>query len=348
MVDLSVSSLSDVAQRRAGRALSLAPGLIVAAAVACGALMLQMLEVRLVGRAWLEALVLAIVLGSVVRTLWSPPAQVKAGVCFAAKPVLEAAVVLLGASVSASALAGLGLPLLGGTVALVAVAIGVGYGVARLIGVPKRMAVLIACGNAICGNSAIAAIAPVIDAEGKDVAASIGFTAILGVVTVLMLPAAAGMIGYGPAKAGVLAGLTVYAVPQVLAAASPFGAAAIQTGAIVKLARVLMLGPVCFVLASLFSKGGKARAGAPPVPWFILGFAALMGARSFGLLPQSVVAVSSVLSTGLTLVAMAGLGLSTDFRQVTAAGPRAALAGGVSLLALGVLAVGLIGLIGIR
>lgn len=348
MVDLSVSHLTDVAQRRAGNALSLAPGLIAAAVVACGALLLQAIEVRLFGRAWLEALVLAIVLGSIVRTVWSPPAPVKAGVCFAAKPVLEAAVVLLGASVSASALAGLGLPLLGGIVALVAAAIAVGYGLARMFGLPKRMAVLIACGNAICGNSAIAAIAPVIDAEGKDVAASIGFTAILGVITVLALPAVAGLIGYGPAKAGVLAGLTVYAVPQVLAAASPFGAAAMQTGAVVKLARVLMLGPVCFVLATLFGRGGDAKTGAPAVPWFILGFAALMAARSFGLLPPSIIAVSSAASSALTLAAMAGLGLSTDFRQVTAAGPRAALAGGVSLVTLAGLAVGLIALCGVR
>lgn len=348
MVDLSVSHLSGLAQRRAGNALSLAPGLIAAVVVASGALLLQALEVRLFGRAWLEALVLAIVLGSVVRTLWSPPAAVKAGICFAAKPVLEAAVVLLGASVSASALAGLGLPLLAGIGVLVVAAIGVGYGLARMVGLPKRMAVLIACGNAICGNSAIAAIAPVIEAEGKNVAASIGFTAILGVITVLALPAVAGLIGFGPARAGVLAGLTVYAVPQVLAAASPFGAAAIQTGAVVKLARVLMLGPVCFVLAGLFGRGAKAKLGAPAVPWFILGFAVLMAARSFGLLPGSVVAISSAASSALTLVAMAGLGLSTDFRQVTAAGPRAALAGAVSLLTLAALAVGLIALCGVR
>src|SRR3546814_8154148 len=104
---------------------------------------------------------------------------------------------------------------------------------------------LIACGNAICGNSAIAAVAPVIDAESDDVAAAIGFTAVLGVVVVLAMPGLAALAGFEGAKAGALAGLTVYAVPQVLAAAAPMGPAAVQMGTLVKLTRVLTLGPGC-------------------------------------------------------------------------------------------------------
>ena len=84
------------------------------------------------------------------------------------------------------------------------------------------MATLIACGNSICGNSAIAAVAPVIGAEGKDVAAAIGFTAVLGVGVVLGLPLCCRSPSAPDARAfGVFAGLTVYAVPQVLAATTP-------------------------------------------------------------------------------------------------------------------------------
>jgi uncharacterized membrane protein YadS len=108
--------------------------------------------------------------------------------------------------------------------------------------------VLVACGNSICGNSAIAAVAPVIGADGEDVAASIAFTAVLGVVVVLLLPFLAPLLHLSGLQYGVLAGLTVYAVPQVLAATAPLGMVAVQMGTLVKLVRVLMLGPVVLVL----------------------------------------------------------------------------------------------------
>src|SRR3546814_11594990 len=98
--------------------------------------------------------------------------------------------------------------------ATVALAIGAGVAMGRALGLPAKMAMLIACGNAICGNSAIAAVAPVIDAESDDVAAAIGFTAVLGVVVVLAMPGLAALAGFEGAQAGALAGLTVYAVPQ--------------------------------------------------------------------------------------------------------------------------------------
>ncbi len=81
-----------------------------------------------------------------------------------------------------------GVPLLVGIAGVVASAILLSFGIGRLLGLPTRMALLIACGNSICGNSAIAAVAPVIEADSDDVAASIAFTAVLGVVVVLGLP----------------------------------------------------------------------------------------------------------------------------------------------------------------
>ena len=107
-------------------------------------------------------------------------------------------VVLLGASVSAATLMAIGPGLMAVTVVGVVVGIAISYGLGRLFRLPRRMAVLIACGNGICGNSAIAAVAPVIDADAKDVSAAIAFTAVLGVVVVLTLPLlglALGIIG---------------------------------------------------------------------------------------------------------------------------------------------------------
>jgi uncharacterized membrane protein YadS len=145
-------------------------------------------ERMILGKAWLEALVLAILIGTAVRSMWTPDAKWHAGIMFSAKYFLEIAVVLLGASVSASTILAVGPALLCGIAGVVASAILLSIGIGRLLDLPTRMALLIACGNSICGNSAIAAVAPVIGADSDDVAASIAFTAVLGVAVVLCLP----------------------------------------------------------------------------------------------------------------------------------------------------------------
>jgi uncharacterized integral membrane protein (TIGR00698 family) len=326
----------------------IAPGLILCLLVALAAVGLTSLERDLIGQVWLEPLVLAILLGAGVRAAWTPDARFGAGFDFGAKTLLEVAVVLLGASVSAATLSSLGLAFVAGIFLLVALAIGVGFGVGRALGLNPRMALLVACGNAICGNSAIAAIAPVIDADGEEVAASIAFTAVLGVVVVLAMPLLGATLAMNGLQYGALAGLTVYAVPQVLAASAPFGAVATQTGTVVKLVRVLMLGPVILVLSLLF-RGRAPEAEGPGLhrllPWFIVGFLLMIALRSFDLIPQAVLSPMAAASGLLTVVAMAALGLQTDIRAVARAGGRVVAAVVLSLGALVLLALMLVRLL---
>jgi uncharacterized integral membrane protein (TIGR00698 family) len=216
-----------------GTAARLLPGIALCGAVTLAAVLLEELEAGLLGRAWLEALVLAILIGTLVRTTWTPSARLLPGIFFSAKRLLEVAVVLLGASLSVGTILAAGPGLLLGIAGVVIVAIAASYGLGRLFGLRHRMAVLVACGNSICGNSAIAAVAPVIGADGEDVAASIAFTAVLGVLVVLALPFLPALLHMSGAQYGVLAGLTVYAVPQVLAATAPLGALAVQLGTLV-------------------------------------------------------------------------------------------------------------------
>jgi uncharacterized integral membrane protein (TIGR00698 family) len=220
----------------------LLPGVALCVAISILALGLQAIEEHWAGRPYLEALVIAILLGTVVRTAWTPGPRWTPGIAFSAKTLLEIAVMLLGASISFQAVLQAGIGLIMGIAVVVAVAIGASYGLCRLLGLPQRMAVLVACGNSICGNSAIAAVAPVIGAKSEDVASSIAFTAILGVIVVLTLPLLIPLFGLSVTQYGVLAGLTVYAVPQVLAATVPVGIVSTQLGTLVKLVRVLMLG----------------------------------------------------------------------------------------------------------
>jgi uncharacterized integral membrane protein (TIGR00698 family) len=336
---------------RPGRGIG--PGLALCLLVTAGAFGLQDLEVRLFGRAWLEALVLAIVLGAAVRAVWTPGERWGLGIHFGAKTVLEVAIVLLGLSLSGPALEAAGWPLVAGIAVLVAVSLTLSYGLGRLFGLRPRLAALVACGNSICGNSAIAAVAPVIDADGDDVAASISFTAVLGVAAVLLLPLIGGLLHLTAHSYGVFAGLVVYAVPQVLAATAPVSALSAQVGALVKLVRVLMLGPVVLVLSVIAHRGGGDAAGKRPplhvlVPWFIVGFLALAAARSMGVVPSAVLAPAADISSALTIVAMAALGLSVDVPAVARSGVRVAIVATLSVLALGGLAVALIRLLGLQ
>ena len=341
------------------------PGILLCVGVTAVSFVLERVEAQLTGRAWLEALVLAILVGTAIRTAWTPGRRWTGGITFSAKMLLEIAVVLLGASVSARTVLAAGPGLLLGIGAVVVVAIAASYGLGRLLGLPHRMATLIACGNSICGNSAIAAVAPVIGADGEDVAASIAFTAVLGVVVVLTLPLAVPLLHLSGLQYGALAGLVVYAVPQVLAATAPAGAVAVQLGTLVKLVRVLMLGPVVLALSLLTRRmrdetdeaaphvtaGDRPAPGRLPlhklVPWFIIGFLLLATLRSVGGVPQAVLAPTAWVANLLTVISMAALGLGTDLRMVARAGGRVTAAVTLSLLVLGAISLGLIRLLGL-
>lgn len=333
---------------------TLAPGLALSTGVAVLAVIAAKAEEAAFGAQWLEPLVLAILIGAAVRTLWRPDARFKAGIDFSAKTVLEIAIVLLGASVSAQTLLSVGPWLLFGIVAVVALIVPLAFLLGRALGLPPRMALLIACGNGICGNSAIAAVAPVIEADSRDVSASIAFTAVLGVAVVLLLPLLGHALTMGSLHYGILSGLTVYAVPQVLAAAAPMGQGAIQIGTLVKLVRVLMLGPVTVVLSLLASRlpeegrnpnaKGAPRKGLMP-PLFILGFLGMIALRSAGALPHDALAPMSTAATIFTVISMAALGLGVDVRAVAAAGPRVIATVTLSLVVLVALGLALVALL---
>ena len=338
----------------------LLPGVALCVGISLVALVLTWIEQAVFGAAWLEPLVMAILVGTLVRTAWTPGALWRPGVAFSAKMLLEIAVFLLGASVSARSISAAGPnTLVLGIALVVAIGIAASYAIGRLLGLPSKMATLVACGNAICGNSAIAAVAPVIGAKPEDVTASIAFTAVLGVVAVLTLPLLAVPLGMSVEQYGVLAGLTVYAVPQVLAATAPMGPLAIQIGTLVMLVRVLMLGPVVLVLSLMMRRqqaGARRAAGQAParlnisrlVPWFILGFLALAALRSLDLLPVPLLRPIGALTGGLTVLSMAALGLGTDLKILARAGGRVSLTVTLSLLIMLTLSVGLIRLLAVH
>jgi uncharacterized integral membrane protein (TIGR00698 family) len=335
------------------------PGVALCVAVALVATLVETVEVRLAGQRYLEALVIAILLGVALRSVWTPGKVWGKGISFSARTLLEIAVVLLGASLSAATVWALGPILLVGIATIVAIAIVTSYALCRALALPRKMSVLVACGNSICGNSAIAAVAPIIGAKADDIASSIAFTAVLGVVVVLGLPLLVPVLDLSLTQYGTLAGLTVYAVPQVLAATLPIGELSNQVGTIVKLVRVLMLGPVVLGLSLLMGRmrseddvaNGVARRWPPwreMVPWFIIGFLLFALLRSLGLIPRDLIQPLRTIAAVLTTIAMAALGLGVDVRALGKAGLRVASAVTLSLIVLGVISFALIRLAGVQ
>lgn len=281
-----------------------------------------------VGHTTLEAIVLAILIGAIVRVFWTPPERFQPGIAFAAGLLLEISIVLLGFGADLQQFIKAGLPLVASIVGVVIVAILTGSAIGRALGLSPVHALLVACGNAICGNSAIAALAPVVGAKKEEVASAIAYTAVLAVVVILGLPFLAPIFGLNDYQYGILAGLTVYAVPQVIAAAYPVSILAGQTATLVKLVRVLMLGPLVVVLSLRRRKVDAALANTGMgrlLPWFVVGFMVAGALRSVGAVSIPFADTMRDSARALTVLAMAALGLNVDIHAIRKVGPKVAL-----------------------
>jgi uncharacterized integral membrane protein (TIGR00698 family) len=317
---------------------SLIPGAALCMLIALAATSIQAAEEITVGHPYVEAIVIAILLGTALRTIWIPGQRFRSGIAFSAKPLLEVAVTLLGTSITFAAVAASGPALLAAIVSVVALTLAVSFAISRSLRLPVRLSILIACGNSICGNSAIATVAPVIGASTDEVASSISFTAVLGVIVVLGLPLLIPFLRLSETQYGVLAGMTVYAVPQVLAATIPVGLVSTQVGTLVKLVRVMMLGPVVAGIA-IYSLGLHRNRQTQEkitvfkvVPWFIMLFFVFAGLRSLSLIPISAIAPLQKAANVLTVLSMAALGLGVDLRVIGDVGGKVIAAVTFSLL----------------
>jgi uncharacterized integral membrane protein (TIGR00698 family) len=305
------------------------PGVLAAGAITVIALIIANIEERILGHAVLEPLVLALLLGLIVRAIRTPPASLEPGIAFAGKQLLEFAIVVLGLTLNLGDIVDAGWKIVVSVLLLVSMTLITGTVIGRAMGLGTRLAVLVAVGNAICGNSAIAAVAPAIRAKKAEVAAAISLTAVFGVGVVLVLPLLVPLLSLTDERYGVVAGLSVYAVPQVLAATFTVSAEAGQIASLVKLSRVVLLGPVVALLAFLFreptadpASGTRSISLGKMLPWFVIGFGISAILRTSGVIPDNAASVATNASRILTAIAMAGLGLGVDIRSVGQTGTR--------------------------
>lgn len=330
----------------------LVPGLAICLAVTALAFLVAGIQRAASGQVLVEPLVVALLLGVIAGNLVPARTAIAPGTAFAARGLLEAAIVVLGLTLDAGQVLAAG----AGLLALIGIAVGValaaGYAIGRAVGLAPRLAFLVAAGNAICGNSAIAAIAPVIGASRQQVATAIALTAVLGVAMVLALPLLVPVIGLDHYRYGVVAGMSVYSVPQVVAASFPVSQLAGQVATLVKLVRVVLLGPLVVVAAIVAGRRAaptarRDRAWTGYVPWFVVGFALLAVLRNAGLVPGPIVDGARDVTGLLMTISMAGLGYGVRLADVRAAGPRVTVAVLGSLACIVAVTLGLLVVLGV-
>lgn len=304
-----------------------APGLAVAVLVALAATELGGF-VPVVG-----APVLGIVLGMVLAGVIAPDERLHAGFAFAAKPVLQASIVVLGATLSLHqvAVVGLGsLPVLLGTLA---VALAGAFVLGRVLGVRGDAQLLIGVGTGICGASAIAAVTAVVNPKRQHVAYAIGTIFTYNVAAVLLFPLLGHAWHLSPHSFGLWAGTAVNDTSSVVAAAYSFSALAGPYAVVVKLTRTLTLVPIVIGLGIWRTRraGSAAHAWVPwrrMVPLFLFGFLAASAIDTTGVIPPGWQPDITHAGTFLITVALAGIGLSLRWGDIRGTGPRPLLLGG--------------------
>ena len=290
----------------------------------------------------LSALTVAVVLGVLAGNVPITPSTCEPGLQWATRRLLRVGVVLLGLQLAVGRILDLG----AGTIIAVVVTVAVGFlgtlGLGKLIKTPRGLSVLVATGFSICGASAIAAMESVVKRRDSDVATGIALVTIYGGLAIVAVPLVAPLIGLQGVDLGQWAGLSVHEVAQVVAAASPAGAAAVATAVVVKLSRVVLLAPMVATVSFFERRKTEPVAGKRPplVPLFVLGFLVCVGIRSIGIVPRPVLDVASNATTLLLAGALFGLGAGVRVRALVRTGGRALLLGLASTLLLGLVAFG--------
>ncbi len=277
----------------------------------------------------LGASIIALFMGTIINSFFHP-AWLKPALKFTSKKILKAAIVLLGASLSVSTIMSVGKMTFFVMLFTFAMCFGGGYFVRRLFGLNWKLSNLISAGTGICGGSAIAAIAPVIDADDKDIAFAMSSTFLFDMVMIALYPLMGKALGMSDIAYGIWAGTSVNDTASVVASGYAFSEAAGDFATMVKLTRTIAIIPTVLAFAYIGTrmkqKELKATSGGGKVnlmkviPWFIGGFLLLAALNSAGWIPAAVSGVIKSASKFLMVTALAAIGLSTSITDFKKAG----------------------------
>lgn len=302
-------------------------GVVITSAVALGAVWLHSLPAIGV----FSALILAIVLGMIVRNTVGVPAAAQAGVSFCLKKVLRLAIILLGLQLSfvqVEQVGGKGFGVV--AAALVATFLFTTW-LGRRIGVDRKLTQLIAAGSSICGASAVIATNVVTEGSDEEVAYGVACVTIFGSLSMFLYPLLPHVLGLAPTAFGLWTGASIHEVAQVIAAAFQDGQVSGQFATISKLTRVMLLAPMVLTLGLLAARGkadgGKLDITKVPIPWFVLGFVAMIGFNTMNILPLHIKTLVIAANQFLLAVSLAAMGLETSVVKLKQKGLKPLLLG---------------------
>lgn len=300
-------------------------GVAICMVVAILSIMLE----RLIPGELLGSSIIALFMGTIINSFFHPE-WIKPALKFTSKRILKVAIVLLGASLSVGTIMSVGKMTFFVMIFTFAMCFGGGFFVRKLFGLNWKLSNLISAGTGICGGSAVAAIAPVIDADDKDIAFALSSTFLFDMVMVALYPIMGKALGMSDIAYGIWAGTSVNDTASVVASGYAFSEAAGDFATMVKLTRTIAIIPTVLVFAYIgtrrkqkelqtVSEGKKVNI-LKIVPWFIGGFLALAIVNSVGLIPVEISNMMKSTSKFLMVTALAAIGLGTSIADFKKAG----------------------------
>ena len=309
------------------------PGILLSVGVAALACWLEsLLPIHLIGSA-----VIAMFIGMILNHFLKGTRLFAAGLKFTSKKILKFAIILLGLSLNITTILHVGQLSLTVMIFTLLTCFGGGYFIGRALGLNWKLSNLISAGTGICGGSAIAAIAPTIDADDNDVAYAMSATFLFDMAMIVLFPIMGQAMGMTDQAFGIWAGTAVNDTSSVVATGYAFSEGAGDFATMVKLTRTLAIIPtvITFAFVQLRLKRKEAIANAQNgdelkanfsvvkiFPWFILGFLALSIVASVVSIPAAVVSGTKSASKFLMVCALSAIGLNTSFSSMKKAGIR--------------------------
>ncbi|MBQ3438032.1 MAG: putative sulfate exporter family transporter [Fusobacterium sp.] len=304
------------------------PGLILAFLVAAIAKFLEsLLPIKFIG-----ASVIALFIGMIINYSWQPVDIYQNGLKFSSKKVLKFAIIILGASLNIPIILQIGKLSLTVMIFTLLTCFGGGYFIGKLLGLNWKLSNLISAGTGICGGSAIAAVAPVIEVEDTDIAYAMSATFLFDIAMILLFPIMGRALTLSDIAYGLWTGTAVNDTSSVVATGYAFSEAAGDFATMVKLTRTLSIIPTVLIFSILnnylknknLSIKNKSKVKKLKItsilPWFILGFLFLSFVNSIGLISKEISLYLKELSKFLMITALAAIGLNTSFKQMKKSG----------------------------
>ena len=274
--------------------------------------------------------VFAILMGMIITFLVKDKSKVQSGITYTSKKILQYAVILLGFGMNLSDIVKTGSSSLPIIISTIATSLVVAYVLCKVLKMPSKISTLIGVGSSICGGSAIAATAPVIEADDEEIAQAISVIFLFNILAALIFPTLGGMLGLSNDGFGLFAGSAVNDTSSVTATATAWdgihGSNTLDQATIVKLTRTLAIIPITLVLAFKRTRDAEKSESTFNLkkifPFFILFFILASVITTVFNLPGNITAPIKDLSKFFIVMAMAAIGLNTNIVKLVKSGAK--------------------------